>query len=247
VNACRLLCDGAQSGPWNMAVDQLLLDRAAREDLCFWRFYRLEKPTLSLGYFQALADRVRHPASLACPVVRRPSGGGAIVHDLELTYAIAVPPALGGARRHKELYGLIHQTLIHVLADWGIRASLYESKEAAIHGEEPFLCFQRRTAGDVVVGQYKVAGSAQRRSAAALLQHGSVLLGRSPAAPELPGLDQWARCPMDAHTVAEAWLAILRRTLHLEFEPYHLSRGDELLARRWAEQKYASPVWTARR
>lgn len=235
-----------------MAVDEVLLERAAHQGLCSWRFYRWDRPTLSLGYFQAIADRACHPPSLACPVVRRPSGGGAIVHDVELTYAVALPPAMGWATRHQQLYRIIHQALIQVLADWGIQASLCGTAQEGTTQETvqrrvPFLCFQRRTPGDVVVGGWKIAGSAQRRLAGAVLQHGSVLLGRSAAAPELPGLDQWAGRSLDPDTLAEAWLAVLPRALKLRFDPSPLSGGDVSLVRRQAEQKYGSPSWTARR
>lgn len=230
-----------------MAVDEVLLDRAAQEGVCSLRFYRWREPTLSLGYFQAIADRARHPASLGCPVVRRPSGGGAIVHDRELTYAVAVPAHVGWAKQRDVLYRRVHQALIEVLADWGIRASLQGPTQRKAGEVAPFLCFQRRSPGDVVVGEAKVCGSAQRRLLGAVLQHGSVILGRSAAAPELPGLEQWVGRPIDADTLADAWRAAVRRALELEFHCSPLSRGEEERVRLLAEQKYASPVWTARR
>ncbi len=254
-----------------MAVDEVLLDRAARDALCTLRLYRWKEPTLSLGYFQSLEERQRHPASLACPVVRRPSGGGAIVHDIELTYALAVPASLGWARRRDDLYRVVHQSLIHVLGAWGIPASLYGGLGQAAEGSmallgqrpsrlgipertaratcyrDPFLCFQRRAPGDVVVGDCKVAGSAQRRLAGAVLQHGSILLGRSAAAPELPGLERWMGKAVDAHRLAEAWIKVLGPALELDLRPSPLSRDEEAQVRHLAERKYGSPVWTARR
>ena len=135
-----------------MAVDEVLLEAAAA-GRCSLRFYRWQQPTLSLGYFQAIDDRRRHAASLGCPVVRRSSGGGAIVHDREVTYSVALPgehPLVLGRMR---LYQAVHETLIEVLAGAGIRAELYrrEPQEGAVR--RPFLCFQRRAAGDVVVGR----------------------------------------------------------------------------------------------
>ena len=81
-----LLLDPPASGAWNMAVDEVLWRWSAAAGRCCWRFYRWEEPTLSLGYFQSYDDRARHAASQGCPVVRRPSGGGAIVHDKEKGY-----------------------------------------------------------------------------------------------------------------------------------------------------------------
>src|SRR5262245_54691837 len=83
---CRLIVDGAAGGPWNMAVDETLLESAAASGAASLRFYGWSEPTLSLGYFQRAAARQTHATSLGCPMVRRPSGGGAILHDWELTY-----------------------------------------------------------------------------------------------------------------------------------------------------------------
>src|SRR5688500_20216584 len=88
----RLLLDVPAPGAWNMAVDEALLESAALENRCTLRFYRWSEPTLSLGYFQRYEDRRQHAASLSCACVRRASGGGAILHDHELTYSLAVPP-----------------------------------------------------------------------------------------------------------------------------------------------------------
>ena len=88
---CRLLIDPPGAGAWNMAVDEVLLEWSAEQGGCCWRLYRWQEPTLSLGYFQPYDERRRHPASRDCPAVRRLSGGGAILHDAELTYSLVVP------------------------------------------------------------------------------------------------------------------------------------------------------------
>ena len=86
----RLLHDPPAAGAWNMAVDEALLETAADSGVATLRFYQWNEPTLSLGYFQAATDRDQHPASRDCPLVRRASGGGAILHDRELTYSMAM-------------------------------------------------------------------------------------------------------------------------------------------------------------
>jgi lipoate-protein ligase A len=91
MSSARLIIDPPASGAWNMAVDEALLRSAAQRGTATLRFYQWSEPTLSLGYFQAADDRQQHFASLACPLVRRASGGGAIVHDRELTYSLAMP------------------------------------------------------------------------------------------------------------------------------------------------------------
>src|SRR5437868_3979467 len=91
VTALRLIIDSPGDGAWNMAVDEALLETAANTNQATLRLYQWRQPTLSLGYFQLAADRAQHAASAACLLIRRPSGGGAILHDRELTYSIALP------------------------------------------------------------------------------------------------------------------------------------------------------------
>src|SRR5690242_1143259 len=90
----RLILDPPAPGSWNMAVDEALLETAADAGIATLRFYQWNEPTLSLGYFQAAAERNQHSMSSGCPLVRRASGGGAILHDRELTYSIAMRQSL---------------------------------------------------------------------------------------------------------------------------------------------------------
>ena len=179
----RIIHDPPACGTWNMAVDEMLLEAVAKSGEPTLRFYQWSEPTLSLGYFQAVADRALHEASVACPVVRRSTGGGAIVHDVELTYSIALPLVARWSAVATSVYDLFHQTLVLALANFGITATLCETTLHPLAGE-PFLCFERRAKGDVLVGTHKIAGSAQRRKQGAMLQHGSILLEKSAFAPE---------------------------------------------------------------
>ena len=203
---CFLLIDEPQAGAWNMAVDEFCALCAEKENVPILRLYRWNTPTLSLGYFQYEQDRQRHPASLACPVLRRPSGGRAILHHYEWTYSLSLPAGHPRAENRVSLYRAVHETLVAWLKSLGLNATIIEKTAPSCETEEracPFLCFQRRTVGDVVVplaaefdvschdssaANIKVVGSAQRRYRNAMLQHGSVLLARSPFAPELPGV-----------------------------------------------------------
>src|SRR4029453_12753533 len=192
----RLIHDPPAAGAWNMAVDEALLESAAATGVATLRFYEWSEPTLSLGYFQLADDRTAHFASRECPLVRRSSGGGAIVHDRELTYSFALPQRDTRAAAASELVYLFHETLAEALAQFGIATALYKpptgacnSRSAYVVGSEPFLCFERRACGDLLCGHAKIAGSAQRRRRGAVLQHGSVLLAASRCAPELPGIE----------------------------------------------------------
>ncbi len=242
---CRLLIDPPQHGAWNMAADEALLEWSGRTGKVALRFYLWEEPTLSLGYFQAYEARKQHPPSAAAPSVRRASGGGAIVHHRELTYSLVAPRAdpLGVGRLR--LYEQVHAALIDVLARVGLSARLCPGgcRSAA----EPFLCFARRAPGDVLVGPHKVAGSAQRRSRAAVLQHGSLLLERSPAAPELPGLLDLAARRIEADLLRDAWIAELVGRLGLRWNREALSDFERDRARELVQEKYAADRWTIHR
>lgn len=270
-SAFRLLLDPPASGPWNMAVDETLLEAAAADGQCTWRFYRWEEPTLSLGYFQTYADRWQHPSSSRAAVVRRTSGGGAILHDFELTYSVAVPSSHPLAVDRLGLYGAVHSALIEALAQWGIEAVMFEpraegggrkadrpvaSKSEVSNPQSPtpnpssalpFLCFQRRSPGDLLVGETKIAGSAQRRCKGAVLQHGSVLLGRSPAAPELDGLAELVDKQIVLEHLIEEWMARLGGALQITWQTGGLSDDQYHRAIALKTEKYASPHWTENR
>src|SRR5947199_97360 len=90
--SCDLFPFLTADGPTQMAADDALLEGTATSGRPALRFYAWDPPTLSLGYFQPAADRLADPRLAALPFVRRPTGGGAIVHHHELTYALALPP-----------------------------------------------------------------------------------------------------------------------------------------------------------
>ena len=208
------------------------MESAAAEGTTTLRFYRWCEPTLSLGYFQRCADRCEHEASAACPVVRRASGGGAIIHDRELTYSLAVPVSDRLAGDASTLYQAFHRTLVEVLSEWGICAQLCTASSGLPAREEPFLCFRRRTQGDVLLtgggSVAKIAGSAQRRRNGAVLQHGSVLLATSENAPELAGVEQLTGIRPPVAELIRRWTREV--TSRLELTP---TQG-ELTRRAWA-------------
>ena len=242
---CRLLIDPPASGAWNMAVDEMLLEWSAEHGGCCWRMYGWQEPTVSLGYFQKHTERRQHTASLPCPAVRRLTGGGAIIHDAELTYSLVVPAGHPLAKRRDSLYETIHGGLIDVLTDFAIRATLCQDPPSRKGSDEPFLCFQRRAPGDVVVGRTKIAGSAQRRRRGAVLQHGSVLLRRSQAALELDALEDVTGKTLKPEELAEAWLGRLcgsdRMVKRWRREP--LSAEQHRRATSLVEMRYSTTEW----
>lgn len=242
----RLIIDEPAGGPWNMAVDEALLQSAA-DGVATLRFYSWDRPTLSLGYFQKYDDRLEHDASRDCPLVRRSTGGGAILHDRELTYSFAAPLQSRDVFRAEALYRIFHCSLIEVLEHWKVSASLCANRVKISIQDEPFLCFNRRSDGDVLVCGSKIAGSAQRRRRNVVLQHGSVLLGVSPRAPELPGLREIAEREVDIDELISHWQKRLRDKLDLSLHQAKLSVEEVEKSRLLETEKFSHSRWTQRR
>lgn len=255
-----------------MAVDEALLIDAAEHNTAALRFYSWNEPTLSLGYFQRYTDRQQHAASRTCAVVRRQTGGGAILHDREVTYSLTLPAGHPIAKQNEKLYRIVHEVFIEILSpcrQLPNSDSTLQIRGGATKiqpGDEPFLCFQRQSPGDVIfiaanapkndatLSQipaspfaYKIIGSAQRRYHGAVLQHGSLLLERSPAAPELKGWGDLANLNVATDTVVSTVGNCLSEALQLKLHETKLPPGLESIATQIANNKYGSPAWTKRR
>ena len=223
------LVDSARTGPENMAIDQAMLRQTDRDGVVRIRFYRWSIPTLSLGYFQKYSEFEKFqqqleeessPLEVVEPlsVVRRATGGGAIVHHFDWTYSIAIPQGLETEKKSIGascgLYFSLHQAVIQWINKtldiragkamiWSVAEGCKASESAKAVGctqqskqiHLAFLCFQRRSPGDIVVGNCKLMGSAQRRFQSAILQHGSLLLATSQYARELVGVGELLRQP----------------------------------------------------
>lgn len=210
-----------------MAADELLLELAQGGSALF-RIYSWKPTTLSLGYFQPAAERLRHPAWRDLPWLRRSTGGGAIVHDeAEVTYALALPPPLARQRSHAEWHLWLHELLVGLLRERGLPAELVAGRRPP-HHELDFLCFVVPQPGDVVLAGRKIVGGAQRLRGGALLQHGSI----TPPAAELLR-------PILPEAVA--------RALGLDLRPAEWTEAERQRIHALAEEKYRSPAWNEKR
>jgi lipoate-protein ligase A len=233
-----------------MAVDHWMLDAVVADpSMAMLRTYEWSVPTLSLGYFQHRAEADADPRWRGAALVRRATGGGAIWHDRELTYALVLPADHPLTRRSKDLYRTVHQAIVGLLAERGIGARRRGEAEARVGRDRPLLCFLDRDAEDLVVGGSKVLGSAQRRRAGALLQHGSLLLETSERTPELPGLAGLA--PETAVDSPGAWAVLVRNVLSnavgLEPIAHVFMDVERAAAARIADAIYRAASWTDRR
>jgi lipoate-protein ligase A len=231
-------------GAWNMAADEVLLEAAAAKTASL-RFYGWSQPTLSLGYFQAEAVRRAYPRLEQLAWVRRPSGGAALVHHLELTYALALPTGAPWQKHGESWLRRMHTIITDALADLGVGARPCGADEERELGA--VLCFLHHTPGDLLIDQAKVVGSAQRKQRGAILQHGGILFAASPYTPVLAGIRELAGRSISTEALSAAvaerfvrhtgWL--LQRT---EWSLAEGRRIDELVA-----GKYTQPAWNCKR
>lgn len=208
---CRIIVDGPCPGVHNMEVDAEMLQRAV-EGIASVRTYQWSTPTISLGHFQVTSSLSVPVRFAELPRVKRLSGGGAILHDQELTYSLALPKEHPLLISPSQVYNVVHQCLIEILGSSGVRCQM---RGNAAFPDKSFLCFSRGDERDIVIGSHKIVGSAQRRRQGAVLQHGSILLSQSPQAPEFPGISELTRVLLDPQRLAENLRQAICETLNL--------------------------------
>lgn len=262
MNAFRLLVTAPLDGAANMALDEaLLLRRIERGGRPTLRIFAWEPPALSLGYGQPLDDRIDVAAARALGIglVRRPTGGSAILHegpDLEVTYSVvAAAGDFPGADDLLATYRWIGAALEAGLARLGVPAAMVPvqpSNPAAM----PAFCFARTGSYELEVTGKKVVGSAQRRQGSAFLQHGSIMLGTTPD--RLRRIFPGEADPLHGMTTLEAVLgrrpsfdetsdALARGFLDahgVAVEPGGLDRDEEETMAWLAHDKYGTDAWT---
>jgi lipoate-protein ligase A len=261
----RVLSDVAQDGPRNMALDEAIAYAVeARRVPPTVRFYAWDKPTVSLGCLQAARGAVEREACdrLGVRIVRRPTGGRAVLHDDELTYSVCVPLDGAWARLSVgESFRRIGEGLVAGLRRLGIAATLGKAcDDRAVSGEAQ-ACFLTPRMPAVLAEGKKLVGSAQRRLGGAILQHGSLLVGVNLAMHQavFPG---W---PREGPCTVVTWLKALVRevptrsaieralmdgwaaALSIRGAAGELTAWERREAERLAVTRYATPAWTWRR
>lgn len=173
----RLVVTWGADPSFNMGLDEALLETAEAPPTL--RLYSWSPDTLSLGYFQSLADVPGHERAKA--LVRRITGGGAIHHVRELTFSIAVPldhPIYRGPIA--DSYARVHDAIADALRGVGVEAVPRGTSALVSDRADTGMCFHASTPLDLAWDGKKGVGSAQRRKHGRVLHHGSIKLGDSP-------------------------------------------------------------------
>ena len=265
----RLLLTTPSPGDWNMAVDESILESIGRGDsLPTLRLYAWTPACLSLGVAQPFADvdtaRLR---ARGWDVVRRMTGGRAILHTDELTYSVIGPtdnPILAGSVL--ESYNRIAKALLRAVQDLNLKVEMKEGK-ADESGKSNPVCFEVPSTYEITVDGKKLIGSAQARRKEGVLQLGSLpLVGDLTRITQaLSFADEFARA--DASTrllaraatvesalgvavswdiAAQAFIHAFESTLGIQFERGELSQEENSHAEELVREKYGNPIWTER-
>ena len=265
----RLLITSPARGAWNMAVDESILLHIGRgESLPTLRLYAWTPACLSLGYAQPFADvHMNRLNERGWEVVRRATGGRAILHTDELTYSVIAPndePRVAGTVL--ESYNRLAQALSLAVNNLRLPVEMKEGRNGNPVDRNP-VCFEVPSTYEITVNGKKLIGSAQARKREGVLQHGSLpltgdlaricqvlvfddetarrnaserLLARATTVESaLGGAVSW-------ESAARAFIDAFEAQLGLTFERGDLSESESGTADQLVREKYAHPSWTER-
>jgi len=241
----RLITHAPAEGAWNMAVDEALLQRAEDgKTLPVLRFYSWEKPTLSIGKLQKIEGvfDTEYLARKEIPLVRRPTGGRALLHHHEVTYSITLPASSAMYGSLDQVYSRITAALRQALGHMGARLDMAPQEGEAGYAASQ-ACFAGRTGHELSIGGRKVCAAAQRRLAHSVMQHGSILLKvdvethlncflwnsqqeRQKAAEAMAGLCDILKRPISYQEVAESIIWSFKQTRGIKLQKSILNSAE---------------------
>ncbi len=264
----RFLIHPPQTAAVNMAIDEAIAisfsEQKTRPTL---RFYQWSRPAFSIGRFQKLEptwikqlekEAEHNPFTL----VRRMTGGRGLLHDREFTYSLVSnnknPLFSSGI---KGTYFAVAKGLLFGLKMLGLDAEIYSPpKEKRRAGTRHPLCFAATSWHEITSGGRKLIGSAQRRWSTHFLQHGSLILEKSPMLKKQP---EWLGMPLvSAYQVTlsellpqlpsqEALILAMKTgfesALSIRLEAGSLSAYEQVLVERLVREKYGNAAWNLRR
>lgn len=244
----RFIPYSEHSGATNMAIDELLLEEVL-DGTCepTLRLYGFTPPAVSIGLNQKFdADTTKRVTDAGLEVVRRPTGGRAVLHLDDLTYSfIGLDESRGGTLKTSvtAAYRQICQGLVQSLSVLGVESELGETQAPYRHLAD---CFLATTPADLHHKGRKLAGSAQLRRRGAVLQHGSIPLQQQQDAMArlLGDADQTTAAPQDRHLnlfeltqrhsfceIDKAWIKGFENVFQVKFEAKVLTESELELAR----------------
>jgi len=236
----RLIDSGYLDAYTNMAIDEAVF--LMREKLglpATLRFYGWKPVAISIGYFQRIEDpSLKEYKRQKLTIVRRFTGGGAILHRNEITYSLACSthefPTFRDITKTQQL---VHEAIILGLQNLGIRAEL-ERKETK--GPDPYFCFINPSKNDVVDDGRKIVGSAQRRKNKAFFQHGSILMDSRITSEN-------GERKKNREKIIDSLVWGFEKRLGIRLLPGQLTKEESKLSQELRQIKYSTQNWNYRR
>jgi lipoate-protein ligase A len=266
----RLLASAAASGAENMAIDETVLESvAARQAPPTLRLYAWRPPCLSLGYAQPIGQvDTSRLAARGWDLVRRPTGGRAILHTDELTYSITAaaddPHVTGGVLAS---YRHLSSALTRALSLLGLQVEVQPQERLSDASRENPVCFEVPSAYEITVEGKKLVGSAQVRRKGGVLQHGSIPLQgdiaritevlryedreeRAQAAEQVRSraatVGELLGRTVTWEVAAQALVDGFQQALGIRLEAAELTAVERERCRAHLDERYLLPAWTAR-
>ena len=265
----RLLITPLARGAWNMAIDQSILEHIGRgESLPTLRLYAWDPACLSLGHAQPFSDvDVGRLKERGWEVVRRATGGRAILHTDELTYSVIAPndePRVEGGVL--ESYNRLAEALLLAVKNLELPVEMKEGK-ADSNGRTNPICFEVPSTYEITVNGKKLIGSAQARKKEGVLQHGSLPLtgdlaricqalvfenesARQAASSRLLSRAATVESALGRavswEAAAQAFVNAFEAQLGLSLKREELSESESKRADELVKEKYDHPMWTER-
>jgi len=255
----RLIISPPSDGFTNMAVDEAIFKAvSAGTSLPTLRFYTWEPPAVSVGYFQNSLGEVDLAVcrKMGIDVVRRLTGGRAVLHDRELTYSIISPDnASNFPDNILGTYKIVSSCLVSGLNSIGLNALLTSSVRKAGR-DSPSACFTSPSHYEITIDGKKLVGSAQRRGEGAFLQHGSILMEFDREKLEkvlhkTGGLDSVTSISehscIDIAGLVSSLVMGFERGLGVSFSEGGMTDEEVALSKQYRKKRYSRPEWNFRR
>lgn len=271
--AWHFIDSGKCSGPFNMALDEALLEWHSRGEIGpVLRFYEWENPTLSIGYFQRVHEAVNLEAmnDQQIDLVRRPTGGRSVLHEHEITYSVIVNESYPSMPETvTEAYRVISEGLLEGFKKLGLDAyfsvPINEQEKEQLKKPKTAVCFDAPSWYELVVEGKKIAGSAQTRQKGVILQHGAILLKLEEQKlislfnfttneerermlqgirKKAVAIDQLANREVPVEEAIQAFSYGFEKALDIQLTPYELSEEQFQYVKNIEREKYANRDWT---
>lgn len=240
----RILETGKKNAYYNMAVDEALFSYMKRGSSCpAIRFYRWQKPCVTIGYFQNLQELKSIFSLSGINYIRRMTGGGAVLHGDDLAVSIICRYQDINSKTTQESYKKISSAIANGLSCLNPAISVGENGSFSSK-----LCFSSPQPGDIVLNNKKLAGGAQRRSRGFLLYQGSILVYKSckkiGLADKNISIEEITAKKINIEDLEKLIISGVEKQFKVNAEKDFLSK-DEIILAKEIEKKYRSRAWSS--